>query len=387
MKCRVVLCSALLVAAAGCGWFGGGKSSAAKDPSGSASSGGDAPSGVDEAAYAPPGGLPDMRPIVGLDGNHWAPAFMPAVTQQSSMKEVLGALDDLEEVKRTDGDIIFVTLVPKDRKALAGLQSVELSFHKGDDGEHRAYSVKLAFERSIRYQPAFHEYLVHLCRLNYGPISDEKAKEEIITILGDDGGVQLTNQSGVALDIQFPDERGAGKGAPSPAPKYSDVKTIDEDDFAPPEGMPDARLVMGVDPDHWAPAFLPRVFQGHPEEKALALFEDDFKMVGKPKKGDSAFVTFVPKDKKKLPGVRKVQIYLTEDEAWDGRGLRSIEIELDPKLTKSKDYFAYLVKLGEANYGDEEPEEASDGIVTWGGDNSAMAQLSKSGIDITLPRY
>jgi hypothetical protein len=85
--------------------------------------------------------------------------------------------------------------------------------------------------------------------------------------------------------------------------------------------------------------------------------------------------------------VRKVQIYLTEDEAWDGRGLRSIEIELDPKLTKSKDYFAYLVKLGEANYGDEEPEEASDGIVTWGGDNSAMAQLSKSGIDITLPRY
>lgn len=104
----------VLSLSAGCHWV----RSKPKRPDGgsdtSGESGGGAKGGIDEAVYAPPDGLPDLRPIVGLDPNHWAPAFMPAFTQQVTREEVVEKMAaDFERVDANDKETL-VTMVPKE---------------------------------------------------------------------------------------------------------------------------------------------------------------------------------------------------------------------------------------------------------------------------------
>lgn len=266
-----------------------------------------------------------------------------------------------------------------------------LSFMENkDDGNVYAYSVELTFSRSIRFEPVFKTYLIHLCRLNFGPIGEDKAKDDNINVFGDSSASMSISSGasfGASLKVTFPRQPVRSQGAPSTTkPSYGELTVLKEADFPAPEGKPDVVKWLGLDRDHWGPAFLPALKQGMREEKTLALFEADWKMVRKPKKGDSAFVKFKPKAKDKYPGITLVEVYLTTDDSWEGRRLRSMTIEMDRRLLEDEAYFAYLTKLGEANFGDGEPEDP-DEIMTWIGDHSEMAQLSKQGWSFTFGRY
>jgi hypothetical protein len=335
-------------------------------------------------AYAPPPGLPDLRPVFGLDPNHWAPAFMPAFTQEAARAEVVAALTDFEEVESSPGEVELVTLVPKKPGRPAGVRSLQLSFQKG-----KLYSASVKFSFKHRYDPAFQLYAVHLARLNFGPIEDgELDSEETITIIGEDSSsIQMPNRDGIELNLNFPRKIQTGRVAsPTPAPSYPPARIANEAALAPPEGLPDLRPVLGIDRDHWAPAFMKAYREGAPEQEVLAAMTA-FDVVVPPEEGDYATAELTPKDAAAFPGLAKLKLTFRMAEGQSARGLTKASIVLAGEETP--ELRAYVAKLAELNFGRVEPEEVGE-IMTWIGDHGAMAQASMSGepsIQITFPDF
>lgn len=343
----------------------------------------------DREVFAPPEGLPDLRPLFGLDPNHWTLGFLPGVTRQTAMADVLAAMGDMDIVERDlDGEFPRVKVIAKDPATYPGLSWAEVGFHRDEDqgGEAKAYDVTVHFKRRYRFEPAMRQYVLHLTRFNFGAIEDPS--KDIITIMGPDyTSVQVTKDihGGVELKVSLAKAPLSGRRAPSlTKPDYAAVQTFDAADYAPPEGMPDGREVIGLDPDHWAPAFLPLLPEGTSEKDAIAAVEEaGFALRGRPRPGDSAFIKFVPKTKDAAPGVKLLTLYVVEDEKWEGRGLRNIELEMMPGLNRKQAYVDHLVALAQLNFADAEPEEV-DEIMTFSTDGFTQFQLSNQRSGLSL---
>lgn len=343
----------------------------------------------DREVFAPPEGLPDLRPLFGLDPNQWTLAFLPDVTRQSAMDDVLATMSDMEIVDRDlEGEFPRVKVIPKNAESYPGLSWAEVGFHrdKKQGGEAKAYDVSVHFKRRFRFEPAMRQYVLHLTHFNFGAIEDPA--KDIITIMGPDyTSVQVTKDihGGVELKVSFAKAPLSGRRGPSlSTPTYAPIETFDEADYAPPEGMPDGRKVLGLDPDHWAPAFLPLLVEGTPEKDTIAAIEEaGFTMAGRPRPGDSAFIKFVPKTKDAAPGVKLLTAYVVEDEKWEGRGLRNLELEMMPGLNRQQPYVDHLVALAQLNFAGAKPEEV-DEIMTFSTDAFTQFQLSNHRSGLTL---
>ncbi len=336
--------------------------------------------------YAPPQGLPDLRPLLGLDPNHWAPAFMPALSQAHSMEQVLNDLPNLEVVETYRSDSVLVDLVPKNPGELEGLRSVQLFFHSNTvSGPQRLGSAELMFSRNCRYEPAFRQYLVHVLRKSFAYISAKEAEQKHAVISGEDGAsVQLLDGSdGVGLKITFPREITAGRFVSeyrSKRPTYTTLLAKSEQDFVPPTGTPDARPLIGLNRDQWAPAFGP-AFTRRNTYTELASALSDFELQEK----QNGSATFVPKLANKFPQVNKVLVRFQTDsteEFVEGIDLVLTTTQLDP-------YFDHLATLAQYTFGGRHADAPLESIMVWTGDHGAAVQLTRDPLKLsyTLPKF
>jgi len=342
---------------------------------------------IDRETFAPPEGLPDLRPLFGLDPNQWTFAFIPGVTRRSTADDILETLRGVKVAKReTRDDFTWVKVIPEDAESYPGLSWAELGFKKDETGASRAYDVTIHFKRRYRFEPALRTYVQHLTRLNFGRI--RKPDDDIQTIIGPESAmaqVSKAHDGELRIKLTFPKKSLFGRSAPAlTKPTYAAVRTIDEADYAPPEGMPDGRKVLGLDPDHWAPAFLPVMVKGTPEAEVISTIEEaGFALRGRPKPGDSAFLQFVSKQKDVAPGVKLLTAYVVEDDEWEGRGLRSLELEMAPGLNRQQAYVDHLVSLVQLNFAGAEPEEVDD-IMSVNTDDFTSFQLANHPRKLTL---
>ncbi len=325
-------------------------------------------------ALAPPEGLPDLRGLLALETDRWMPSFMPQVTRSTPMKDVLDKLKGLKEVEENiDGEFARYTFVPDTPNLYPGVRKVELTFTKDEGSEvFKAYSVDIQFLRSVCHEPALHQYLHLFLSYKYRAPDEPPTEQNLIFQTGGRGTVMLSRMgaTGTTLDFTVPDDVPSPKTSNAPKrPQYAPVRTIDPADFEPPARTIDARPIIGLDPDHWAPAFLPLMLEGTPEDEACQIIKEaGFVMKGKPDPNDELeFINFVPKAARKtLPGISKLRITVSRpEESAPGsvRGLSGIKITLNRKVSRAKDYPAYIHKLAELNFADDKPQPFAERLI------------------------
>jgi len=364
---RVVAMALTCGSLSGC-WLFGVEAPAAAGSSAAASEGRSAEDGGDVGAeaLASPAGLPDLTKLLGTSPNDWSPTFLAGTTRRTSKDEVMAALDDMVIVETPDwsDDIVFLEVAPKNEGTHPGLHYAKISFHRDEDsGSHEPYSVTLHFKRAIKFEPALRTYLLHHMAVRYGVVEDPEDDHVIVT--DPDTFTQVSINQDVygatVMEIHFPDEAISGRRLRSvAAPSYPPVKTIDEAHYAPPDGAPDGRKVLGVDPARWGFAFLPPMTQSMTDEEAFAAVEAaGFRMVGRPGPQKYAKVRFVPKDPATAPGVKLLLVAVEKTGGRDTRTLQWITATMAPALSRNPAWVDHMLALAALNFGTGDNPERS----------------------------
>ncbi len=376
----------------GCWLFGANKPARDGQATSTGSDGStDTADGVDASALAAPEGLPDMG-WLGTSPNDWAPAFVAGTTRQTPKDDVMSALKNMSVVTPPDWneDIVFVEIAPDGRDAYPGLHRARLSFHRDKETkQHQPYAATIHFSRSIKFEPALRAYLLHHMAVRYGEVDDPEDDHVIITDSETLTQVSINKDvhGATVMEIHFPREKLTGRRLRSvPAPEYPPLKKIAEDEFAPPEGLPDGRKVLGLDPNRWAFAFLPEMTTRTTDEEAFAAIEEaGFRMVGRPGPQKYVKVRFVPKTPDVAPGVKLLLVAVEQSEGSEQRTLQWITATMAPGPSRNPAWVDHMVALAELNFGTgDNPERSKE--MSYVEDNFVGTTLSMkpSGMEIQL---
>lgn len=378
----------------GCWLFGANKPAedGGKGTASNAAGAADGDDDVDASALATPGDFPDIAAWLGTSPNDLAPAFLAGTTRKTSKDEVMSSLKGLSVVKPPDWseDVVFVELAPEDRDAYPGLHRARLSFHRDKEtNEHQPYSVDIYFSRNIKFEPALRAYLLHHMAVRYGEVEDPEDDHVIVTDRETMTQVSINTDvyGATVMEIDFPPEKLTGRRLRSvPAPEYPPLKKIAADDFAPPEGLPDGRKVLGLDPNRWAFAFLPEMTQRTTDEEAFAAIEEaGFRMVGRPGPQKYVKVRFVPKTPDVAPGVKLLVVAVERTEGRDERTLQWMTATMAPGPSRNPAWVDHMVALAEINFGTgDNPERSKE--MSYVEENYVATTLSMkpSGMEIQL---
>lgn len=134
----------------------------------------------------------------------------------------------------------------------------------------------------------------------------------------------------------------------------------------------DLASIIGTREDGW----LPKVLAPYEFERGMSPEEVGKIMSGAEKISEFGFSEVSAKD---IPGVDKYKFSFLKDKSdpTQKRTLYSISILFDPSIQSELPYDAVASAFAD-KYGEVEPQTIEAKIVTWGGPNSATAQLTNS---------